>query len=124
MVYRHNVRACVCYNVEQAHEAARRVRQAGGEFDAPVPRDEAELYDPVDEADVDVAAGEQADGLAVSRFDLPGEDGGKGARARGLYYLLRALHSSSIAAEMSLSETVTRSSAYFMISATVFSPGA
>ena len=36
--------------------------------------------------------------------------------------LVRSM-SSSMAAEMSLSETVTMSSAYFIISATVFSPG-
>ena len=92
VVYGHDVRAAVRDDLQKAHETAGGVRERGGELYPPVPRDEAELDDAVDEADVYVAAGEEADGLFLGGLELAGEDRGDGARAGGLDDLLRALH--------------------------------
>ena len=75
-------------NVQHAREAAGTVKQRDGEFHASVARDESLLYDTLDEADVDIAAGEHAHNVLPLRVYLPAQHCRQRRRARGLNDLL------------------------------------
>ena len=78
--------------VEQLAEAAGPVEQRDREAQPAVAGHEALLDDALDEAHVDVAAGEQAHDVFALHVDLALEHGGHGRGAGGLDDLLAALH--------------------------------
>ena len=75
MLDREDVRALRRDYVQHPRKAAGSVKQGDGEFYAPVARDKALLDNALDEADVDIAAGEHAHHVLPRRVYLPGQHG-------------------------------------------------
>ena len=92
MLHGEDVRAERGNVVEQLAETARPVEQRDREAQPAVAGHEALLDDALDEAHVDVAAGEQAHDVFALHIDLALEHGGHGRGAGGLDDLLAALH--------------------------------
>ena len=91
MLERDDVRVLLCNDMREALECARRVRHENRELELTAAGDEALLDDLVDEGNVDVAAGEDADDLFALDVDLVVEHGRERSGAGGLNDLLAAL---------------------------------
>ena len=91
MLERDDVRVLLCNDMREALECARRVRHENRELQLTAAGDEALLDDLVDEGNVDVAAGEDADDLFALDVDLVVEHGRERSGAGGLNDLLAAL---------------------------------
>ena len=91
MLERDDVRVLLCNDMREALECARCVRHENRELELTAAGDEALFYDLVDEGNVDVAAGEDADDLFALDVDLVVEHGRERSGAGGLNDLLAAL---------------------------------
>ena len=87
-----NVCALIGNVVEKLAEAAGLVEQLHGKSQAAVTGDKTLLDDALNEADIDIAAGEQAHDTLALDIDLALQDGGNGRCTGGLDYLLTSLH--------------------------------